>query len=164
MAATTMVSLSSTWQSIREQYPQFSYKRAKTAYWSPDEQTVYFLPIRSDEDFAYNVHELGHALSGHGRFNQDIELVRIERLAWNQAQSVAAAHGIALADSIIETALDTYREWIHSRSRCPHCHGAGIQQKESLDYLCPLCTTRWHANDARLCELRRFVIQKPRSV
>lgn len=164
MAVTTTASLSSIWQSIRDTYSQFSYKRAKTARWSPDETTVYFLPIRSSEDYAYNLHELGHALCGHSGFTQDIDLLGLEREAWDRAAVMAGHYDTAIVPSLIEASLDSYREWMHTRSRCPHCRSAGIQQKVSLDYSCPLCGTRWHTNDARQCELRRFVIQKPRSL
>lgn len=141
---------------IRRDYPQFRFQNAHVAHWSPRDNTVYCRPLRSEADKITLLHELGHAIRGHHDYHQDIELLRCEREAWETARSIAHNYAIIISDDTVSTALDTYRRWLHDRSRCPRCIGAGTQSRASLAYRCLLCDLTWHANDARQCGLRRY--------
>lgn len=139
---------------LQNDYPDFSFQASDIAHWSPRDQTIYY-----DNSLTNTIHELGHALLGHNTFTQDIELLRIERDAWEQARQIAGKYQVAITDKTIETAIDHYREWLHSRSLCPTCAQVGVQSRQNLLYYCVNCGTKWKANDARNCGLKRTIIQ-----
>lgn len=134
-------------------FPQFAFAPDKVCRWSPETQTIFF----TDDD-AGLLHELGHALLDHNDFAQDIELLHIERDAWNKACEIAAKYDVAIDDEQIEDALDTYREWLHARSKCPNCQQTGVQSVKTGVYSCVNCLAKWTTNDARICGLRRRLI------
>ncbi len=154
MAAITMESMSLV-AKLRRDFPQFRFQNASVSRWSSQEKTIYYVKTASPRNQAILLHELGHALCNHTGYEQDIELLTLEREAWQTARSLAATYGVPVDDDVIENHLDTYREWLHARSRCPHCHSAGVQ-RTSLEYYCVLCEKAWTANDARQCSLRRY--------
>jgi hypothetical protein len=128
------------------------------AHWSSAEQTVYY-----GKNTAELLHELGHALLDHKDFIQDIELLHIERDAWEKARQLAPQYKVKIDDDLIETALDGYRDWLHARSLCPRCHQTGLQDSQTLDYYCVNCNARWQVNDARSCGLKRRMINQQAS-
>lgn len=155
MDAITMPSIS--WLSrLRADYPQFRFQNAHVARWSHRDQTVYYEPLRSQAGKITLLHELGHAICGHITYHQDIELLRCEREAWHQARAIAPRYDMTITEATIDQAIDTYRRWLHDRSRCPRC-GHGATQSRTLSYRCILCDTVWTANDARQCGLKRYV-------
>jgi ribosomal protein L37AE/L43A len=135
---------------LRADFPEFQFTESARARWSPDQATVYF-----GEEAATLLHELGHATLGHHDFNQDIELLKMERDAWTRAQELAAKYSVQISDSEIENVLDAYRDWLHARSLCPNCTQTGVQRAADLSYYCVNCGTNWVANDARSCGLKR---------
>ena len=141
---------------LRADYPEFKFTLSNIAHWSAHDQTVYF---SKSSDKITLIHELGHAIRGHRTFIQDIELLRIECEAWQTARQIAPKYQLSIKEDTVQNALDSYRDWLHARSRCPNCKNAGIQSRENY-YRCPLCLTAWQANDARQCGLRRR-IKKP---
>lgn len=140
---------------LRLAYPQFIFQNASVSRWSPREQTVFYHSSRSQSGKIDILHELGHAIRQHHSYDQDIELLRYEREAWETAQQIAPTYNVLIPDTYIENHLDTYRDWMHARSRCPSCHQGGIQGV-NLQYSCILCATVWNANDARQCGLKRY--------
>ena len=109
---------------------------------------------------AYLLHEYCHALLGHHHYEHDIDLIKLERAAWDKAVEMSQAYGIVITEDTIETALDSYRDWLHNRSLCPHCGATGIETA-SHEYSCPACGTVWHVNEARTCALRRYTKKRP---
>ena len=108
-----------------------------------------------DDDVWQVLHEVGHALLDHQIYSRDIELLGMERDAWQRAEVVAADLDLTIPDDVIQTHLDTYRDWLHARSLCPDCTQTGIQI-DSAQYECPHCHATWRVNDARTCGLRRY--------
>lgn len=104
------------------------------------------------------LHELGHAICNHQKYGRDIELVIMEREAWDRALELSRRYGIDIDPDEIEDYLDTYRDWLDKRSRCPKCHQTGWQDQQQLTYHCPNCGSSWQANDARKTALRRRLI------
>lgn len=149
-----MTALESLLTKLERDYPDISFERSDVARWSPLEQTIYY-----DNNPTNTVHELGHALLGHSSFTQDVELIRIERDAWEKAREIAGNYDITISDKIVEFAMDNYREWLHKRSLCPTCSQVGVQSLKDLSYYCVNCGTKWQANDARSCGLKRTVIK-----
>lgn len=158
MAATTTVPLSSIPNTLREDFPQFTFIEGVVSHWSPVKQTVFHQPINSHEDTYSLFHELGHAVCGHTDFEQDISLVRMEREAWEAGQKIAKKYGFTISTEYVENALDSYRDWMYARSRCPACNNPGVQKKATGFYTCLLCGTPWRANDARQCGLKRYTL------
>lgn len=104
---------------------------------------------------AYLLHECGHALLGHAAYKRDIELIAMERAAWDEALVLAPRYGITVDEELVEDALDTYRDWLHARSLCPHCSATGVQTAAHV-YSCLACHHKWQVNEARSCALRRY--------
>jgi hypothetical protein len=140
--------------SLRTAYPQFDFKEDVTFYWSPTTQTIHSVPD-AHQWLAYTLHELSHALLGHTHYTQDIRLLAHERDAWEYATSILApSHHTAITDDLIQSSLDTYRDWLHRRSTCPNCQTTGIQSNHHT-YQCLACLATWRVNEARSCTLRR---------
>ncbi|MEO5691046.1 MAG: hypothetical protein ABIQ64_02570 [Candidatus Saccharimonadales bacterium] len=154
MGATTLPSLNLI-DKLSSDFPQFIFKNAHASRWSPQEKTVYYHDAVSTHGQYELLHELGHALLDHDSYTHDVELLSIEREAWDKAVELAPSYGLAIDDDAVEEQLDTYRNWLHARSRCPNCHVAGFQQT-TRNYNCLLCGVSWRANEAKHCGLRRY--------
>lgn len=144
--------------SIISQYPQFIFQESDTFKWSPNENTIYYKS--SDKNsVTLLIHELAHALMGHETYNSDIQLLSIERKAWDGAIELAKQFNCSISDEIIESNLDTYRNWLHERSTCPKCTATGMQIKKNT-YSCLACSNQWKVNLAKNCGLKRRNIKK----
>lgn len=108
---------------------------------------------------AYLLHEFGHALLEHKEYTKDIELLKMERVAWDKAAALASTFSVNIDEDLIETSLDTYRDWLHDRSVCPACSATGIETHKQ-QYECVTCHTTWRVNEARDCSLRRYTTKK----
>lgn len=84
------------------------------------------------------LHELGHAISSHHNYKTDVERLKIEVEAWSNARKLAKFYGVEIDEESIQSELDTYRDWLHQKSRCPKC-GLTRFQTPDLVYHCPLC-------------------------
>lgn len=142
---------------LQHDYPQFVFRPGQTARWAPDSRTIYY-----DRDDLTTLHELGHALLGHDTYRQDAELLQIERQAWLKAQQIAPRYGLSISNEVIERALDSYRDWLHTRSICPKCGQTGWQSRVDLTYTCPNCGSHWTANSAKRTTLRRYLVNRPK--
>ena len=137
---------------LRADFGQFSFVEDKDCRWSPEENTIFY----TEGDKIGVLHELGHAICGHKSFVQDVELLHIERDAWEKARLVGAKYGVKIGDKRIESSLDGYRDWLHERSKCPRCDQNGVQSRPDGLYGCLNCDMVWFVNDARKCGLRRY--------
>ncbi len=155
MDATTMASKNLVGR-LAHDFPHLAFTADEVFFWSPRLQSVFYGPIKTEDDHRTLLHETAHGLLGHENYEHDVELIRIEREAWNKARELAPIYGINISDAHIETALDTYRDWLHSRSLCPTCRQTGVQESESA-YTCLLCHIEWRVNDARNCGLKRYL-------
>lgn len=122
--------------------------------WSPSSREIVYDPAAENSQ-AHILHELAHALLGHCDYDRDIQLIAIERDAWQYAQeTLSSDYAVTITDDIIQDSLDTYRDWLHARSTCPGCQTTGLQDKK-YHYRCVACGHKWRVNDARICGLRR---------
>jgi len=151
-----MAKTSSLAAKLAKDFPSIRFVRSDDFYWSPSTSTVHTAPVNDTSDELTLLHEVAHAVLGHSDFKRDIDLVRIEREAWDYVRStLAPRYGVTATEDDIEDMLDTYREWLHARSTCPHCSMTGIQTDSSL-YHCLGCGHDWRVNDARRCGLKRY--------
>lgn len=159
MDVTTMRSIVSLKAKLAHDNPSLTFTKATDFSWHPDTNTITYTTGGS-HDPALLLHETAHALLRHSDYSRDIELLRMEREAWNYAtDTLAPLYEIVIDDSLVEDSLDTYREWLHKRSLCPDCNLNGIQASR-FDYRCLHCHKRWRVNEARTCRLRRTKAQK----
>lgn len=150
-----MPSTASLIQRLKTDYPQFTFAAGADFLWSPSDHTVYYKQTSGSP--AFLLHELSHGLLGHTDYTRDIELIAMERAAWDRALTLAGTYDLSIEDNLIENTLDSYRDWLHARSTCPECQAIGLQTKKQI-YACPACGHSWRVNEARICALRRFSI------
>lgn len=137
-------------------FTQFKFKPSDTFMWSPSSNTIFYLEeeINSDTGKLALLHEISHGLLGHSRFDYDIELLKIEVEAWEQARELSSKYSIKLNEEYIEAAMETYRNWLHKRSLCPECNHTGIQNIDH-SYKCINCYCKWTVPGSQICQVRR---------
>lgn len=136
-------------------HPDITFRSGERFEWQPSTTTVVY--DLDDAHFdAHLLHELGHALLKHDAYERDIDLIAMEREAWQSARlELAPKFNVDIPGDIIHHDMDTYRDWLHERSTCPHCGSSGIQIKKR-EYKCVTCLKTWRVNEARTCSLRRY--------
>ncbi len=136
-------------------FPQINFQTGEYFKWSASEKTVYFNPHDND-DGTFLLHELAHAILDHQDFDLDVELVRKEAEAWDMTiTKLADTYEVEVDQTEAEMSLESYRHWLHQRSKCPDCGTNGLQSKNT-HYKCVACGCSWRANDARICGLKRY--------
>ncbi len=154
-----MPSIISLASKLSSDFPQFTFTASDTFRWDPTEKTVHY--SNSSDDTSALLHELAHALLDHTSYNRDISLLRIEAEAWALATNqLSQVYHVVIADSTVQDALDTYRDWLHARSTCPTCRATGVQTTQ-YSYRCVVCSSKWKVNEARTCALRRYSNNTP---
>lgn len=86
------------------------------------------------------LHEVGHAILRHKDFRTDVERLKMERAAWEQARILCGRYHIYYDEDLVEVALDSYRDWLHQKSTCSAC-GLTRYQGRDGEYHCPGCGT-----------------------
>ena len=155
MDAITMQSTNWLIEKLQADYPLFRFEPSGSFLWSSKRQTIY-IDTEASHRNEFTLHELSHALLDHQGYRADIDLVKLERDAWEYARThLSARYGYEIDEALIQDNLETYREWLHARSKCPECDTVGLQTK-SRHYRCLACSHSWRVNEARLCALRRY--------
>lgn len=148
-----MPSTTSITSEIINKYPQFIFEKSDNFYWSLPENTIYYNP--SDiNSLGLLLHELSHALLDHKDYTNDVQLISLERQAWDHAIILGKSFKVTITDELVQSNLNTYRDWLHSRSTCPKCTATGTQVKKDI-YSCLACNNQWKVNSAKDCRLQR---------
>ena len=84
------------------------------------------------------LHEVGHAATGRFSYQTDVERVKIEVAAWGEARKLAERYGVEWDEEFAQGELDSYRDWLHRRSKCPDCGLTRYQTPDGV-YHCPQC-------------------------
>lgn len=136
---------------LKRDYPGIEFASGEDFMWAPDSQTVYY-SAKSDATFGALslLHETSHAILGHRRYNSDMGLLHLELAAWQHAKKLAEPYATKIDNEHIEDCMDTYRNWLHGRSLCPHCNLSGMQL-DATTYTCTFCHQEWHVSSARFC-------------
>lgn len=128
---------------LAREYPQFTFKPSKRFTFRPPKTILLGAPQPFYPLLA--LHELGHALCQHSNYHTHIERLKIESEAWQMAKNLYDSHpewgktfDFAFDQSFVEDQLDTYRNWLHQKSTCPHCHLSRYQTPDG-QYHCPHC-------------------------
>lgn len=152
-----MPSTTSVLSRLKNNYPQFSFKIGDDFLWSSSDNTIYYDNIAKNRSL-FLLHELSHALLGHTSYTHDIQLITMERQAWDYTIELASKYNVAISEDTVQSNLDSYRDWMHKRSTCPNCGATGVQTKK-FTYLCSACNHNWQVNEARTCALRRYNVK-----
>lgn len=150
-----MLSTPSLIDQLRSRYADITFTIGERFEWQPDTRTIVHDPDDPQHD-AHLLHELAHALLGHATYDRDIDLIAMERDAWQEAKvKLARSYDVDVPGELVHHDMDTYRDWLHDRSTCPHCKSNGIQIAKR-EYKCVTCLKTWRVNEARSCQLKRF--------
>ena len=144
---------------IKENHPSIHLEARDVFSWSPKTATIYYIPDNNDRNSWSLLHELGHALLNHKKFSGDINLLMMEIEAWEKAKDISKSYDITIPNEHIEDCIDTYRDWIHNRSKCPKCDNNTIQENSS-SYRCFNCDFCWSVSIDQLCRVYRSPISK----
>lgn len=142
-------------QKVRRDYPEFRFKTGKKFAFRPPRTIMIVDLIQSEKETrtgakkSYSaveqkncslrlLHELGHATLRHRDFLSDIERLKMERAAWEKAREFCEKYDVEYDEDFIEVELDSYRDWLHQRSKCPIC-GQTRYQGANGEYYCPFC-------------------------
>ncbi len=151
-----MPSITSLLEALRHDYPDITLEEGVAFEWSPRDRIITY-DTGSSTAVEQLLHELAHAELGHMSYERDIELIAHERDAWHRAKTtLASRYNVVIADDIIDDNMDTYRDWMHSRSVCPRCEANGLQTGAHT-YTCVMCRSTWEVNDARQSRLYRRI-------
>jgi len=134
---------------LQQDYPELSFIAGDAACWSPRDSHVYYI-LDDHAGVAGLLHELAHALLGHTAYASDLDLLKKEVAAWEKAISLAELYGLQLDGNHIQDCLDSYRDWVHRRSKCPTCRVNGLQTTIER-YSCLNCGHHWRVSTSRLC-------------
>jgi hypothetical protein len=141
---------------LKKHFAGYIFVHGDAFGWSPTTQQITHPPIGEEADIWTLLHEIAHAELNHYTYRKDVELIDQEACAWEHARQVLAPYfDQTIPDHHIQEHLDTYRLWLHERSRCPECDMNGLQTTQNT-YSCSNCRCLWRVNDARVCALRRI--------
>ena len=143
---------------LKNDFPNLNFVSSDSFSWCASEKTIYYDQKNTADSNIFLLHELSHAVLQHANYKRDIELLQMERQAWDQTLILAQKYEISINDNFIQSNLDSYRDWLHSRSTCPKCETTGFQIDKLL-YSCPTCQHHWRVNEAKNCSLRRYKIK-----
>ena len=121
---------------IKNDYPELKFLSGKKFSFRPP-RTIMVGP-EEDNSSLLLLHEVGHALCRHHDFSTDAERIKMERQAWEKAREIAPRYGVEFDDEVVECELDSYRDWLDTKSRCPSCKLTRYQTPDGT-YHCPFC-------------------------
>lgn len=148
---------------LTQRFPALKYEQGDTFYWSPSEGVVHYRSPREDADLWSLLHETSHGLLKHRDFSSDFELLSLEVAAWTKATQLARELGCEPIDQdYVEDCLDTYRDWLHKRCKCPSC-GLEALQADERTYQCLNCLSVWSVTQNRHCRHYRTRLDSPKS-
>lgn len=135
--ARTQTNITDLLSELKLKYPEFVFKKgAKFSFRPP--RTIMVGPLGEPGAELLLLHEIGHAICKHRNFTTDIQRLKMEREAWEKARELAIKYEVEFDDELAEEELDSYREWLDHKSRCPKCGLARYQARDG-HYHCPRC-------------------------
>ena len=121
--------------SLQRDFPEFKFVSGQKFAFRPPKTIV--LGPEEPRSELLALHEVGHAVLEHRDFKTDVERLKMECMAWEKARELADVYGVLFDKEFTEGELDTYRDWLHKKSRCPNC---GLTRFQDTDgYHCPRC-------------------------
>ena len=121
---------------LKVDYPDFCFRKGRKFAFRPP-RTIVIGP-KEPHDSLLLLHEVGHAILGHQDFRTDARRIKMEREAWEKARELCVKYGVLYDEEVVECELDTYRDWLDKKSRCPSCRLTRFQTPDG-EYHCPHC-------------------------
>ncbi len=121
---------------LKVAYPELKFRDGTKFAFRPP-KTIVLGPLEPFYELLI-LHEVSHATLKHKSFKMDIERLKMEVDAWEKAKELANRYGVEVNEDLIQNELDTYRDWLHKKSRCPKC-GLTRFQTSNRQYHCPRC-------------------------
>lgn len=123
-------------QRLKGDFPEFRFIEGTKFTFRPPKTIV----LGPSEPFSelLALHEVSHAILKHKTFRMDVERLRMESEAWEKARGLALKYDIEVNEDLIQGELDTYRDWLHNKSRCKKCGLTRYQTPDGI-YHCPRC-------------------------
>ena len=122
-------------EKIKQDFPEYRFREGRKFAFRPP-RTIVIGPDEPHDEWLF-LHEISHAELGHKDFAMDVERLKMESAAWEKAKEIASRYEMEIDEDFIQDELDTYREWLHKKSRCPDC---GLTRFQDADgYHCPRC-------------------------
>ena len=121
---------------IKRDFPEFRFVEGTKFAFRPPKTIILGPPEPFSE--LLTLHEVSHAILEHKTFKMDVERLRMESEAWEKARELASGYNIEVNEDLIQDELDTYRDWLHTKSKCKKC---GLTRYQTPDgtYHCPRC-------------------------
>lgn len=137
---------------LKADFPAIDFVESSGFSWHAGQNNISYKAIAIDDTHGSwaLLHEVGHALLEHKDFNSDIELLKMEVAAWEQAKQLAATYSTKIDEEYVQSCIDSYRDWLHVRSTCPTCHSRSLQT-DKRTYCCLNCDAEWKVTRNRLC-------------
>lgn len=144
-------------EQLKNSYPEINFLPGTTYSWNHATKTItYSKKGLGHKHYHSIVHELSHAILGHAHFKNDIDLLKMERDAWSLTKKLLRDFALKIDSEHIEDCLDTYRDWIYKRAKCPNCAHVGFQSSKNA-YSCVSCVLSWRLPESRLCMVKRVL-------
>ncbi|MFV0485122.1 MAG: hypothetical protein ACK5MU_02775 [Candidatus Saccharimonadales bacterium] len=146
-----MLKIDSLVKRLREDFPGLIFEVGDDFKFSPPRTICYnpsFRGLPHNKIALLTLHEAAHAVLEHKDYDEDIELLKIEAAAWERAKQLCANYKVRWDEDFVQDRLDTYRDWVHSRSLCPACEISGYQDN-GLRYHCAMCGKIWGGQQKR---------------
>ena len=130
-------------QKIKSDFPKFRFVAGARFSFRPPRTIV----VPDEEDEARDdsgdtslllLHEMGHAIMGHRDFKTEVGRLKMEVEAWEKARELCDKYGVVFDEELVETELDSYRNYLHQKSRCPLCGLTRFQTPDG-EFYCPKC-------------------------
>lgn len=122
-------------EKLRVDYPEFRFVLGRKFMFRPP-RTVVLGPLEPFHELLL-LHEVSHAILKHKGFKTDVERLKMEVSAWEKARELALNYGVEFDEEMAQRELDSYRDWLHKKSRCPKCGLTRFQDSDG--YHCPRC-------------------------
>lgn len=123
-------------QRLKADFPEFRFVDGSKFAFRPPKTIV----LGPSEPFSelLTLHEVSHAILKHKTFRMDVERLRMESEAWEKARELAVRYNVEVSEDFIQDELDTYRDWLHTKSKCKKCGLTRYQTPDGI-YHCPRC-------------------------
>lgn len=127
---------------IKSDFPEFRFVTGSRFAFRPPRTIVMpkeFDEVSDNTNSLLFLHEVGHALSKHRDFKTEIGRLKMEVEAWEKARGLCDKYGVSFDEDLVETELDSYRNFLHQKSRCPDCGLTRFQTPDGV-FHCPKCS------------------------
>ncbi len=137
-------------------FKHLTFEDDEAFVWSPTSQSVHFdsTALQEPSGIWSLLHEIGHAELRHSQYRDDFHLLIMEVQAWAKAKELAKLYEIDIDEAHIEHCVDSYRDWLHKRSKCPDCRSNAFALS-NVAYLCHNCGCEWQVPASKICKIRK---------